>query len=132
MKRYLLVLALAACGDNLAPTNTVDATVRQTVTDSVTLQPGMLIEGSWTAGSSDLIGLDGNTTVAGMDWDIHGHADGGTQEIIAAFAQKTITYEFQPTQQAQWFLLLRNSSPAPLTITIHMDLFGAAEWNGWQ
>lgn len=129
-----MLVAIAACGqvDAQPDASTVDSAPRQTVTDSQTLQPGMLVEGSWLAGTSDQIGITLSTTLAGMDWDIHAHADGGTQEVVAVFAQMESTYDFRPNQQAQWYLLIRNSSATVLTINVAMDLYGQAQWQGWD
>jgi hypothetical protein len=129
MRAALLLCVLAACGDNTA--STVDASLSTTVSDTFTLAPGYLIEGSWTAGPSDQIGL--SITADGLfDYDIHGHQGGGTQDIDVAFAQPSVTYTFVPTQEAQWYLLLRNSSAATLTFTMEQNLYDAAVWNGWQ
>ena len=133
--RVLVVaLLLAACGDNdVIPVDasTVDAVPRQTVMDTEILQPGMEIEGSWNAGPQDQIGLQLDTTVDGMDWDIHAHANGGTQDVVYEFAQMTVSYDFHPTMKTQWYLLLRNSSVAPITVNIEMGLYNQALWIGW-
>ena len=95
----------------------------------------MVVEGSWNAGPTDEIGLaigTDDSTVPGIDWDIHGHANGGTQEVVAEFAQMTVSYDFRPTQKAQWYLLLRNSSTTTLSLNIEMGLYGQALWIGFQ
>jgi len=124
----------AACGH--APTApdawTIDAVPRQSLTVQQTLPPGMLVEGSWLAGSSDPIGLALRTSGMGFDWDIHAHIGGGTQDVASGFAQITVDYAFFPSAQGQWYLLLRNSSGATLTIDVAMDLYGQAQWAGWQ
>ena len=132
--RSLLVsLALGACGQSTSRPDAgmVDAVPRETITDTQTLQPGMLLEGTWLAGASDEIGITLTTTAADMDWDIHAHANGGTQDVVSAFGQMTVSYDFRPDQQAQWFMLIRNSAATPLAIEVRMELFGAAQWQGW-
>ena len=132
MRVLVLVLVPAAACTHHAATPDASTMLRQTVTDQETLLPGMLIEGSWLAGPGDQVGLTLSTTVAGMDWDIHGHANNGTQEIVSGFAQMSATYMFEPPQQAQWYLLVRNSASSTLTIDVAMDLYGGAQWVGWQ
>ena len=127
----MLCVWTVACGDNAGlnvDANTIDAIPRQTVSAPVMLDPGMLVEGFWMAGPDDQIGLGLDTSVAALDWDIHAHQNGGTQEVVYGFAQVTIRYDFQPTEQAQWYLLLRNGGTTSLSIDVHMDLFGNAQW----
>jgi hypothetical protein len=129
-----LGIALGACGSGAATpdASTVDAVPRQVLAVAQPLPQGNEIEGSWTAGPHDSIGLSIMTSEGTIDFDIHGHANGGTQEITSAFGQALITYDFVPTQQAQWYLLLRNDTSDTITLNIDMNLFGAATWNGWQ
>lgn len=125
-------LVLAACGTHAPPAVDASTVPRDTVTDSTLLLPGMLIEGIWQAGPNDRVGLSLDTSVAGLDWDIHGHANNGTQEVTSGFGVMTVSYDFHPPEQTQWYLLLRNSSTTMLRIDVHMDLFGEAQWVGWQ
>ena len=128
-----MLATLAACGDShaLPDASTVDALPRQHVSESHTLTPGMLIEGSWNAGPTDQIYLTMQSTEP-IDWDIHGHANNGTQEIVDGFAQANITYLFAPTLRASWYLLLRNSTTVSVTIDIDMDLYNQALWTGFE
>ena len=134
--RFLvLVLVLAAgCGDRAGETvdaSTVDAIPWKVVTYTEMLPPQNLIEGSWTAGPTDAIGVSIQSTGL-IDWDIHAHADGGTQEITAEFGQLGMSYDFVPPQTAQWYLLVRNSTTDTITLDVQMSLYGAGQWDGWQ
>lgn len=131
------VVLLGACGDHgevTADASTVDAVPRQTVSMSQMLEPGMEIEGSWNAGPTDEIGLAIATSDASVvfDWDIHAHANGGTQDVVYAFEQTSVDYDFRPTQKTQWYLLLRNSSSTVVSLDIEMTLYGQALWIGFQ
>lgn len=133
-------LALAACDGTPATPDatpadasvTPDAAPRATVTDTRTLQPGQLAEGTWNAGPGDRVVIHLATATADLDWNIHGHANGGTQTVAEDYRQSAATYEFDPTAQAEWWLLLRNSGTAPITVDVRMELYGEAAWNGWQ
>lgn len=135
-----LTTVLAACGadagtPDATPADTSvspDAAPRAQVSDTRTLQPGQLAEGTWNAGPADRVVIRLAAPTADMDWNIHGHANGGTQTVAEDYKQTSATYEFVPSAQAEWWLLLRNSGTAPLTITVSMDLYGDAAWNGWQ
>jgi hypothetical protein len=129
----LLTICATACArHHAAPdASTVDAVPRLVTTDQQTLLGGMLIEGSWLAGPSDAVGLELVTPTGTFDWDIHAHTGTGTQDVVSGFALTTVTYAFDPTQHAQWYLLLRNSSTDPITIEIRMELYGDAQWIGW-
>jgi hypothetical protein len=125
-------LGLAACGAHGGAAPDASTIVDETFTDTAVLLPGVVIEGSWQAGANDAITIQLGTSEAGLDWDIHGHANGGTQEVSSGFAQMMIDYDFHPTQDGPWYLLLRNSSMDILRVDVRMDMYGKAHWVGWQ
>ena len=96
----------------------------------------MLIEGSWNAGPSDQIGLEIDTndsTVAGLDWDIHAHANGAPRRWSFAFQQTTVSYDFRPTvQDAVVSAAAQQLDASILTLDIEMNLYGQALWTGFQ
>jgi hypothetical protein len=141
MRIALLAVFLAACngGGKSAPdafvppdiSPTMDAMPRQTVMESITLVPTELVEARLTGGPGDIAGLRLMAPAAELDWNIHGHANGGTQVVDEALNQMLVEYVFQPTSQADWYLLLRNSGPTDMTIQVRIELFGAITWSGW-
>ncbi|MDQ3366696.1 MAG: hypothetical protein M3680_14825 [Myxococcota bacterium] len=138
MKHSLLLCSLlAACGDNggesvdafvPADISQLDATPRETITDTHTLAPGELIEGIMTAGPGDIVGIALAAPTPDLEWNIHGHANGGTQVVYEELDRMTVAYVFQPTAQADWYLLIRNGGTVNLTVELRADLYGAAAW----
>jgi hypothetical protein len=140
--RYLLSCCLlAACNgdgssqpDAFVPPDispTMDAMPRQTVMEQVTMVPTELVEAKLIGGAGDLAGLRLTAPAAELDWNIHGHANGSTQIVAEGFNQMQVEYVFQPTAQAEWYLLLRNSGPTDMTIQVRIELFGNIMWSGW-
>ena len=134
----LLTTALAgACGDGHDHQHGVDAAPgadaapRQVVTDTRTLGAGEIIEATLTGGPADRADLHLTATVAELDWNIHGHVGGGTQTVAEGLSVLTADYAFTPSAQGEWFVLLRNSSAAPIDVTVRLELYGAIAWSGW-
>jgi hypothetical protein len=136
-RTLMLTLLLGACGDNLgAPdaalgpgdASATDATPRQVVMDPHTLVPGEFIEGVMTGGPGDTVGIRLTAPVAKMAWNIHGHANGETQVVHEEFDQMTAEYVFQPTAQADWYLLVRNDNSTDMTVQIEVALYGDVQW----
>jgi hypothetical protein len=125
--------AFAGCGDNVE-TAPDAATVlpRQIVTLTETLPPGTVVEGTWQANPGDQIRLYLTADAAKLDWDIHAHNNGGTQDVAYAFGQDLVAYDFQPTADGPWYLLLRDNSDDTLTVDIGMELYAGATWQGFQ
>jgi hypothetical protein len=144
MRAFLFVLAiapLAACGDDGhthldpdAPSGTPDAPAlpRQTVMESKALLVGELAEATLTGGPSDSAKITLTAPVAKLDWNLHGHAGGGTQLVKEEFDVMGATYTFVPSAQAEWSLLIRNRHTAPMTIEATIELYGNMQWSGWQ
>ena len=144
MKHLALLVALAACGDDggtqlpdAAPAADADLSVdaappRETITATQSLQPGELVEGIMTGGPSDLALIHLEAPISELDWNIHGHAGGGTQIIVSELKAMTVDYTFVPNDMADWYLLLRNKGQTDMTVQLTIELFGAMSWSGWQ
>jgi hypothetical protein len=133
----IVVALLGACGDDggaspdafvPADVSALDATPREVVMDPHTLVPGEFIEGIMTGGPGDVVGIKLSAPAAEIEWNIHGHADGGTQIVHEEFDKMTVEYVFQPTAQADWYLLVRNGGSTDMTIDLQVELYGAVTW----
>ncbi len=132
-------MGLPACGDGLEHDHTdatvdafeLDAPARQVIMENVSLQPLELVEGIMTGGPNDRAVIHLEAPVAELDWNIHGHAGGSTQTVTEALNQMTVDYVFTPSAQADWWLLLRNSGPADMTVQLRVELYGNMQWR-WQ
>lgn len=139
MTRCLLacaVLLLAACGDDgagMPDANTVDAAIpdamaRETIMASKPLQVGELVEGTMTGGMGDVAVITLTAPTPTMGWNIHGHANGGTQVIYEEHEKTQVTYTFAPATQAEWYLLVRNEGQANMEVMVKVELFGGMVW----
>ena len=142
MKALGLCLVLAACGDE--PAKLPDAAVaadanlsidaapaREIVMTLQPLQATELVEGIMHGGPTDtaLIHLEAPTST--LDWNIHGHANGGTQTIYEELKRMTVDYVYTPSAAADWFLLLRNGGPTNMDVKVTVRLYGDMTWR-WQ
>jgi hypothetical protein len=134
--------AIAACGDNdvghgAADASTaidalvIDAAPRQVIMENQSLQPGELVEGIMTGGPQDVAVIHLEAPVAELDWNIHGHAGGSTQTVYEELNKMTVDYVFVPSADTDWWLLLRNSGPTDMTISVRVELYGDMQWR-WQ
>ncbi|MBP6631785.1 MAG: hypothetical protein KA297_20270 [Kofleriaceae bacterium] len=101
------------------------------VHDSVqTIGVGGLVEGEITAGPADraVIRL---TAPAAFGWNMHGHANGSTQVVVEETGVMSVNYDFVPSAQADWFVLIANQGAAPVDVTVHIELYGAATFTGF-
>jgi hypothetical protein len=140
-RALVLVLALAACGDNDGNTGGVDArppidadpTVdvpppREVFMSTEPLEVGEVIEGKMIGGgatSGDRAIIHLSAASAGIDWNIHAHPSGGTITVHEELGRMTVTYDFIPAEPAEWFLLLRNGGGVNLDVEVKIDLYGA-------
>lgn len=132
--KYLLGLALIACdgaGELPVDAATVDAAPREVVVDDRTLLIGDLAEGTLTGGPGDRAAITLTASAPKLDWNLHGHAGGGTQTITEQLAIDHAEYTFEPTAQAEWSLLLRNANTDSLVVHVEIQLYGDIVWNGW-
>lgn len=104
----------------------------EVVAQTLTLVPGQILEGIYTAGVGDTMQVAVTAQAAAtFDWNIHGHANGGTQVVDEGFAVASVDYAFEPTAAAEWFLLLRNSGDADITLDITLTYVGGT-WSDWE
>jgi hypothetical protein len=140
MRRALAALALAACGGDpaAAPDAAIDADpaidaapARETITEVQPLAAGELVEGILHGGASDhaVIHLAGPTPT--IDWNLHGHNDGGTQMLHEELAQMTIDYRYVPASTGDWYVLIRNGGTTNMDVQVRVELFGEMTWR-WQ
>lgn len=136
--KWMLLVALAACGENGgplthdAPQAATDAVPRQVVSETKQLLVGEIAEAVLAGGPGDAAVLSLAAPVAKLDWNIHGHAGGGTQTVKEEFGVMTASYAFAPTAHADWYLLLRNKDTAPMAVEVRIELFGTMQWSGWR
>lgn len=109
----------------------IDAAPRQVIMENQALQPGELVEGIMTGGPGDTAVIHLEAPVAELDWNIHGHQNGSTQTVFEELDKMVVDYTFQPTSDTDWFLLLRNSGPTDMTVTVHVELYADMQWR-WQ
>jgi hypothetical protein len=126
----------AACsddGDDPMPTPPPDGAMpRQTITENVPLEINETIEAIMVGGLGDNAHLQLTVPSLALDWNIHGHAGGGTQIVSEGFKQMTVDYLFSPSADADWYLLLRNKGQTDVTVQLKIDLYGDITWSGWQ
>jgi hypothetical protein len=104
----------------------------QITEESIELVAGEILEGIYAAGSGDSMRIE-ITPQAGalFDWNIHGHAGGGTQVIDEGFDVADLDYAFEPTDSADWFVLLRNSGDTTITLDVKLTVVGG-DWQDWE
>jgi len=139
VKRAVLLaaLVLGACGDDgsaMPDAATIDSAVpvtpRETIMSTMPLQVGELVEGTMTGGTdpADIAVITLSAPTPTMGWNIHGHANGGTQVIFEEHMKTTVAYTFDPPTQAEWYLLVRNEGQANMDVTVKVELFGGMQW----
>jgi hypothetical protein len=134
-----LVLASAACGDDgssIADANLTDAAIpdappREVITSNPGLVPTELVEGIMTGGPGDLAVIKLTAAQPDLGWNIHGHANGGTQIAYEEHNQAMVEYVFAPSSQSDWYLLVRNEGTANLEVQIRVEIYGDMTWR-WQ
>jgi hypothetical protein len=132
------ILVLAACGDDsnsvpdapaAADASGVDAAPpRELITATQPLQPGELAEGKMTGGPDDLALIHLEAPVMEMDWNIHGHPNMTTVVVYEELNRMTVDYAFTPSAQGDWYLLIRNSGPTNMDVTVRVGLYGNMQW----
>lgn len=142
MKAALILLGLAACGDDGGKPNYPDAAAaadanllidaapaRETITGMPPLEPGELVEGIMTGGASDTALLHLQAPAgATIDWNIHSHSTGHAVNVYEEYGKNTVDYAFTPPGNGDWYLLVKNSSGQNINVTIEVKLYGAMTW----
>lgn len=134
------LFTIAACGDDGHDHDhpvdagdgidalSIDAAPRQVVMDGRSLQAGELVEAKLTGGPTDVAIIHLEAPVAELDWNIHGHAGGTVQTVYEELNKMTVDYVFVPTADTDWWLLLRNSGPATMTVQVRVELYADMQW----
>jgi hypothetical protein len=134
MKRLgiALALALVACGGDSKTTPddadpTVDVPPPREVHMSVQqLQPSELVEGLIIGGDpGDRAIIHLTAPTATLDWNIHAHPAGSTITVYEELRIMTATFDFIPSENTEWYLLLRNSGNVTMDVDVKVELFGA-------
>jgi hypothetical protein len=105
---------------------------RQVVTENVPLVVNEIVEAVLVGGPGDYARLQMSAGGAVLDWNLHGHANGGTQVVMEELKVTSVDYLFQPTARADWYLLLRNKGQTDIVVQLKIELFGEMTWSGWQ
>lgn len=132
-------LGTAACGDDgsatpdapLIDAQPPDAMPREVITSTQPLMPGELVEGIMNAGAGDVAVIELSGQLPHVEWNIHGHAGGGTQVVYEEFDKMTVRYVFAPTSHADWYLLVRNGGTISMEVDVRVELYGDTMWR-WQ
>ncbi|MBA3455928.1 MAG: hypothetical protein H0T42_22715 [Deltaproteobacteria bacterium] len=125
----LALLTLAACGDEGATLpDAALAVPREVIMATKPLRVGELVEGAMTGGSGDTAVITLSAPIADMGWNIHGHANGGTQVIVEEHDKMDVTYTFSPSDRAEWYLLVRNEGQANMEVVVKVELYGTMAW----
>jgi hypothetical protein len=135
MKLLGLSIALAGCGGNAAVVDAnpgIDAAPpRETMMSTESLLATELVEGIMHGGPGDHASIHLEAQTPNLDWNIHGHASGGTQTVHEELKQMTVDFDYTPSATADWFLLLRNSGPTNMDVVVTVRLYGEMTWR-WQ
>jgi hypothetical protein len=145
VRAIALAASLIACSDppsspdamlgpppDAADPSIPDAAPREVIVETLPLVATEVVEAVLVGGPGDRAGIHLSAPFAEMDWNIHGHDGGGTQVVNEGFNQMTVDYNFQPTSQTDWYLLIRNSGGTNMNVELRIELFGDIMWTGWQ
>jgi hypothetical protein len=142
MRAAALAFALVACGgDDGGGSGTIDAHVvdvpgdampREVIKEDVPLVVNEIVEAVLAGGPGDYAHIRMTAGGAPIDWNLHGHANGGTQVVIEELKVTSVDYVFLPSAMADWYLLLRNKGQTDITIQLEIQLYNNITWSGWQ
>jgi hypothetical protein len=135
MKRVLIAIALGACGGGgsaMPDAAAIDAAPREIVMDSVSLAVNDIQEAILVGGKGDIARLVMTASTPGLDWNIHAHPSGTTIVVHEELKVMNADYVFAPTDQADWYLLVRNKGLTDMTVQLELELYGNITWSGWQ
>lgn len=76
-----------------------------------------------TPGNGDRAIIQLTAPSATLDWNIHAHPAGGVVTIHEELDIMTTTFDFIPSEQADWFLLLRSGTQA-IDVQVRVELYG--------
>jgi hypothetical protein len=137
--RALWFIALVACGGGGSdPMVTPDVNTtppdgplpdlpppRETKTETKSMEVGEVLEAKMIGGAADRAVIKLTAPTADLDWNIHSHPNGTTINVVSQNDVLEVEYDFVPTEDAEWFLLLRNGGPTNMDVQVTVDLYGA-------
>jgi hypothetical protein len=139
MRAALYLALLTACGDDGgkaaidAPPPMIDGvTPRETIMENVPLAINEIVEGILKGGDGDIAHITMMAPAASLDWNMHSHPNGTTVVVKEEFKVMNVDYVFSPSDQADWYLLLRNKGQTDMTVQLKIELFGNMMWTGIQ
>ena len=100
--------------------------------ENVPLVVTELVEAVMVGGPGDYARIQMTAPTPSLDWNIHGHANGGTQVVNEELKVMSVDYLFLPSAKADWYLLLRNRGQTDMTVQLKIELYGDITWSGWQ
>ena len=139
-----LVMLAVGCGDDgkqdfgqdvtdAGLDSTPDAPPRQVIEATRALDSLQSVEGIMSGGGDPgdkaLILLSAPAPKIG--WNIHTHPNGTLVEAVTQFDKMEVAYVFDPPEQADWFLLVRNDNNIAMEIQIRIELHGNLQWE-WE
>ncbi|MGE0550621.1 MAG: hypothetical protein AB7O24_08620 [Kofleriaceae bacterium] len=124
-------LIVVGCGGEEGP-KLPDGPPRETIEENVPLVVTEIVEAIMHGGDGDVAHIMLTVPGPSLDWNMHGHANGGTQVIIEELKVEGVDYVFAPSDTADWYLLLRNKSQTDINVALKIDLYGEMTWSGWQ
>jgi hypothetical protein len=89
------------------------------------MEVGEVLEAKMIGGAVDRAVIKLTAPTADLDWNIHSHPNGTTINVVSQNDVLEVEYDFVPTEDAEWFLLLRNGGPTNMDVQVTVDLYGA-------
>jgi hypothetical protein len=133
----LILLALAACGDDGTPQapdaepGSPDAGPSSTEARQLQLTSGQFVEGEFVAGPGDRVHIVMTAPSPDLAWNIHTHEGSVVRTIIEEDNLMMVDYWFDPDAQTDWWLMPGNSGTATLTVDVTIDFYGDATFTEW-
>jgi hypothetical protein len=134
----LISVAALGCGSDansgvdaaLVDAAVVDAAPTRTIAETKTLTAQGSLEGTFTAKKTDRIVVT-LTSPGPIDWNIHGHANGSTQIVKGERDVATVSYQFTPPADGEWFVIMANKGATSVDVQVRFDVYGSATlvWN---
>ncbi len=108
----------------------IDAAPTRSIVETKTLAAQGSLEGTFTAKKTDRIVVT-LTSTGTIDWNIHGHANGSTQIVKGERDVATVSYQFTPPADGEWFVIMANKGATSVDVQVRFDVYGSATlaWN---
>lgn len=110
-----------------------DAAPREVIEETRALDSLESVEGIMTGGGdpADKALIKLSAPAPKIGWNIHTHPNGMTIDAVTQYDRMTVAYLFDPPEQADWFLLVRNDDNIAMEISIRVELHGNLQWE-WE